>query len=186
MSKLGNPRQNSDDPRQKSTVLFFRQKCLLFRRIFMKDTIDALLCYIRLPVCLLIIDPHNRAAKKNTSHGNEVLPQDTKHRIQRSHYQRGSLCQDSAGNRILTTVKRRNLKWYGNISRSSSLAKTILQGTVKGEKRQGRQKKSLEDNIREWTNLEFAKSQMAVENRKMEETGCGVICGVPTTPKVNG
>ena len=46
----------------------------------MKDTIDALLCHIRLPVCLLIIDPHNRAAKKNSSHGNEVLPQDTKHR----------------------------------------------------------------------------------------------------------
>ena len=37
--------------------------------------------------------------KKNTSHGNEVLPQDTTHLIQRPCYQRGSLCQDPAGNR---------------------------------------------------------------------------------------
>ena len=46
------------------------------------------------------------------------------------------------------------------------LAKTILQGTVKGGRRQGRQKKRWEDNIREWTGLEFAKSQRAVENRE--------------------
>ena len=32
----------------------------------------------------------------------------------------------------LTTVKRRRLQWYGHVSRSSGLAKTILQGTVKG------------------------------------------------------
>ena len=54
----------------------------------------------------------------------------------------------------------------------SGLAQTILQGTVKGGRRQGRQRKRQEDNIREWTGLEFAKSQRAVENRKMEETGC--------------
>ena len=41
----------------------------------------------------------------------------------------------------------------------------MLQGTVKGGRRQGRQKKRREDNIREWTGLEFAKSQRAVENR---------------------
>ena len=49
-------------------------------------------------------------------------------------------------------------------SRSSGLAKTNLQGTVKGGRRQGRQRKKLEDNIREWTGPEFAKSQRAVEN----------------------
>ena len=36
----------------------------------------------------------------------------------------------------------------------------------KGEKRQGRRKKRWEDNIREWTGLEFAKSQRAVGNRE--------------------
>ena len=32
---------------------------------------------------------------------------------------------------LLTAVKRRKLQWYGHVSRSSGLAKTILQGTVK-------------------------------------------------------
>ena len=67
---------------------------------------------------------------------------------------------------LLTIVKRRKLQWYGHVSRSSGLAKTILQSTVKGGRRQGRQKKRWEVNIREWTVLEFAKSQRAVENRE--------------------
>ena len=41
-----------------------------------------------------------------------------------------------------------------------------MQGTVKGGRRHGRQRKRWEDNIREWTDLEFAESQRAVENRK--------------------
>ena len=65
---------------------------------------------------------------------------------------------------LLTIVKRRKLQWYGHVSRSSGLAKTILQGTVRGGRRQGRKRKRWEDNIREWTGLEFGKSQRAVEN----------------------
>ena len=67
---------------------------------------------------------------------------------------------------LLTIVKRRELHLYGHVSRSSGLAKTILQGTVKGGRRQGRQRNRWEDNIREWTGLEFGKSQSAVENRE--------------------
>ena len=66
---------------------------------------------------------------------------------------------------LLTIVKRRKLQWYGHVFRSSGLAKPILQGTVKGGRRQGRQRKRWEDNIREWTGLEFGKSQRAVEHR---------------------
>ena len=66
---------------------------------------------------------------------------------------------------LLTNVQRRKLQWYGHVSRSSGLAKTILQGTVKRGRRQDRQKKRWEDNIREWTGLEYGKSQRAVENR---------------------
>ena len=62
---------------------------------------------------------------------------------------------------------------------------TFLQGTVKGGRRQGRQKKSLEDNIREWTGLEFAKSQRAVENR--EKWGkLVVVYGAPMILAVKG
>ena len=57
----------------------------------------ALPCHIHVPVCLWIMDPHSRAPKKNTSHGNEVLPQDATHLIHRPCYQWGSPCQDPAG-----------------------------------------------------------------------------------------
>ena len=59
---------------------------------------------------------------------------------------------------LLTIVKRCKLQWFGHVSRSSGLAKTILQGAVKGERRQGRQRKRWEDNIRKWTGLEFGRS----------------------------
>ena len=67
---------------------------------------------------------------------------------------------------LLTIVKRRKLQWYGHVSRSSGVAKTILQGTVKGGRKQGRQRKRCEDNIREWTGLEFGKSQRTGERGK--------------------
>ena len=68
---------------------------------------------------------------------------------------------------FLTIVKRRKLQLYGHVSRSSDLARTILQGTVKGGRRQGKLGKRWEDDIREWTDLEFAKSQRAMENREI-------------------
>ena len=36
---------------------------------------------------------------------------------------------------LLIVVQKRKLQWYGIVSRSSGLAKTILQGTVKGGRR---------------------------------------------------
>ena len=91
---------------------------------------------------------------------------------------------------LLTIVKRCKLQWYGHVSHPPGLSKTILQGTVKGGRRQGRQRKRWEDNIREWTSLEFAKSQRSVKNREKwrerKKTGCEVICGAPTTLTVKG
>ena len=66
---------------------------------------------------------------------------------------------------LLTLVKKRKLRWFGHVSRSSGLAKTIPQGTVKGKRKRGRQKKRWEDNIKEWTEMDFAGSTRAAENR---------------------
>ena len=67
---------------------------------------------------------------------------------------------------ILILVKRRKLQWCGHVYCSSGLAKTILKDTVKGGRRQGKQRKRWEDNIRERRGLEFGKSHRAVENRE--------------------
>ena len=70
-----------------------------------------------------------------------------------------------------------------HVSLSSGLAKTILQGTVKVGSRQGKQKKRWEDNIREWTGLEFAKSQRAVENREKWRKLMMKLSVVPHDPR---
>ena len=66
---------------------------------------------------------------------------------------------------LLTMVRKRKLRWFGHVSRSAGLAKTILQGTVKGKRKRGRQKKRWVDNIKEWTAMDFASSTRAVDNR---------------------
>ena len=54
---------------------------------------------------------------------------------------------------------------------------------MKVGRRQGRQRKRYEDNIREWTGLEFGKSQRA---GKMKKTGCKIMFGAPMTLTVKG
>ena len=108
------------------------------------------------------MDPHSRASKKNASHGNEALPQDTTHLIQRPCYQRGGPCQDPAGN--WPSWRDPNRSGMDMSPVYQVWPKPSCKAQWKGGRRQGRQKKRWEDNIREWTGLEFAKSQRAVQN----------------------
>ena len=67
---------------------------------------------------------------------------------------------------LLTTVKRRKMNWYGYVTRSTGLAKTILQGTVQGGRRRGRQKKRGEDNIPEWMGMTQGAAMRKAERRE--------------------
>ena len=67
---------------------------------------------------------------------------------------------------LLTIVKKCQLKWYGHISRSSSLTKTVSRGISERGKMTKETEEKMENNIREWTGLEFATSQRAVENKE--------------------
>ena len=104
------------------------------------------------------------------SHENEVPPQDTTHLIQRPFYQRGSPYQDPAGNR---TTRRPDQRKETQTAVAWSYLPFIKSGqnhparhSERGGGGGSRQRKRWEDNIREWTDLEFAKSQRAVENKK--------------------
>ena len=57
---------------------------------------------------------------------------------------------------LLTTIKKRKLRWFGHVTRGEGLAKTVLQGTVRGKRKRGRQKKRWEDNISAWTGLKLS------------------------------
>ena len=65
---------------------------------------------------------------------------------------------------LLNMVKKQKLKRYGQLSRSLGTTKTILQGTVKGARRRGRQKR-WEDNNKEWTGMGFGDSLRAADDR---------------------
>ena len=88
---------------------------------------------------------------------------------------------------LLTIVKRRKLQWYGHVSHSSGLAKTILKGTVKwGEKT----RQAEEEVGRQHQGMDRPGVLLVPEGNgeqgKMEETGCEIIYGVPTTLAVKG
>ena len=83
---------------------------------------------------------------------------------------------------FLTLVKKRKVRWFGHVSRSSGLAKTVLQGTMSEKRKRGTQKKRWEDNIKAWTAMDFASSIRAAGNRtRWERDYCEFICGAPTT-----
>ena len=86
---------------------------------------------------------------------------------------------------LLTIVERRKLQWYGHVFRSSGLAKAILQGTKEKKTRQpegevGRQHQGMD------RPGVCQVPEDSGEQGKMGETGCGIICGAPTTLAVNG
>ena len=93
----------------------------------------------------------------NISYKDHVTNEEVRNRIQNA---------IGVHDNLLTMVKKRKLRWYGHISRSSGMAKTILQGAVKGARRRGRQKKRWEDNIKEWAGMEFGDSLRAAEDRE--------------------
>ena len=148
-------------------------------------------CHIHLPVCLWIMDSHSRAPKKNSSHGNEVLPQDTTHFIQRPHYQRGSPCQDLASNwttrrppddrkEMQTAVVWSCLPFIR--SDQNHLARHSERGkkTRQTEEEVGRQHQGMDrPGVRQVP-------EGGVEQGRMENTGWKIICGAPTTLAVKG
>ena len=81
---------------------------------------------------------------------------------------------------FLILVKKRKLRWFGHVSRSSGLAKTIQQGTVKEKRKRGRRKKRWEDNIKEWTEMDFANSTRAAENRSRWK---GIVANSSVVPR---
>ena len=129
------------------------------------------------------MDPHSRAAKKNANDGNEVLPQDSTHLIQRPCYQRGSLCQNPASNR--TTRRPDHLK-----ETQTAVVRTRLPFIRSGQnhlarhhergRRQGRQK--TEVGRHQGTDRPEVRQvpEGSGEQRKMEETGCEVTCSPAT------
>ena len=84
-------------------------------------------------------------------------------------------------------AKKRKLRCSGHISSPSGTVKTILQGAVKEARRRGGQKKRWEDNIYEWTGVEFGDSFRAAEDRELLKGTIATSFVVPpTTTEIKG
>ena len=69
---------------------------------------------------------------------------------------RGMYCtlREGAGERGSYQIDGgRENAWFGHDTRSDSLSETVLQGTLEGGRRRGRQRKCWMDNVKEWTSL---------------------------------
>ena len=66
---------------------------------------------------------------------------------------------------LLSIVKKRKLSWFGHVTRQNTLPKTVLQGTLEGGRRRGRQAKCWTDNIKEWTRLDSPSLIRQAEDR---------------------
>ena len=102
-----------------------------------------------------IMDPHSKASKENTSHGNKVLPQNTMLLIKSPCYQEGNLCQDPAGNR--TTLRppdhhkeTQTAAVWTCLPFIRSGQNHLARAQWKGEEDKA-DRISWENNIREWT-----------------------------------
>ena len=131
-------------------------------------------CTINFSPHMWNIDPDSRSVKKNTGHGDEVF-QSILHILHKDHVTNNEVMHrietvTGPHEDLLTTVKKCKMRSYGHVSWSKSLVKTILQGTMPGSRRRGRQHKRWEDNIKEWTGLSFAESQIAAKDRMKWQT----------------
>ena len=133
------------------------------------------------------MEPHSRAVKKNMCHGNEVLPGDTTHFIQRQCYQRGSPCQDPADIRTKRRPPDHHKKPQTAVVMSCLPFIRSGQNHLARHSERGKKKR--------WEDVQYQGMERcgvrrvqegSGERRKREETGCEVICGAPTTILVKG
>ena len=100
-----------------------------------------------------------------------IQPQDTTHLIQRPCYQRGSLCQHPTGN---WTTRRPEHCIETQTAVVWSCLPFIRSSQNHLAKHSERGKKTRQ------TEEEVGRQHYGID-RKMEETGCEIICGAPTT-----
>ena len=127
----------------------------------------------------------------NTSHGNEVLPQDTTHLTQRPCYQQGSPCQDLAGNWTTRRPPDDRKETQTAFVWSCLPFITSCQNHLARHSERGKKTRQTEEDVgRQHQGMDRLGVRQVQEGSgeqgKMEETGCEKICGAPTILAVKG
>ena len=133
------------------------------------------------------MDPQSRAPKTNTSsHGNEVLLQDTTHLIQRPCYLRGSPCQDPAGNQTTRRPPDHYKEMQTAVVWSCFPFIRSGQNHLARHSERGKMTRQTEEKVeRQHQGMDRPGVRQVPEGcgeqRKMEEIGCEIIYGASTT-----
>ena len=108
-------------------------------------------CYFHISVWLWIMDIDCRVREKNASLWDKML-QGLLKISSNDHITNAEVCRKIQAaiwecDELQALVKKRKLRWFGHVSRSSGSTKTILQGTVKRQTdKVGRQYQSVDRN----------------------------------------
>ena len=122
------------------------------------------------------MDPHSRAPKKNTSHGNEVLHISYKDHVT-NEVVRAKIQQAIGPHKdLLTIIKRRKLQLYGHVSRSSGLAENHL---ARHSEREKKTRQTEEEVGRQHQGMDRPGVRQVPEGSgeqgEMEKSGCEII-----------
>ena len=119
-----------------------------------------------------------------------LLPQDTTHLIQRPCYQRGSLCQDPAGNQITQRPLDHRKEMQTAVVWPCLLFIRSGQNHLARHSEKGKKTRQTEEEVgRQHQGMDRPGVCHVPEGQwrtwKMEESGCEIICGVPVTLSVS-
>ena len=119
-------------------------------------------------------------------HGNEVLPQATTQLIQRPSHQRGSPCQDPAGNWTTRRPPDNRKETQTAVVWSCFPFIRCGQNHLVRHSERGKKTRQTEEEV-ERQHQEMDRPGIrqvpegSGEQRKMDKTGCKIICGAPAT-----
>ena len=82
---------------------------------------------------------------------------------------------------LLTLVKKRKLRWFGHVSKSYGLAKTILQGTVKEKEKEADRRRGGKTISKSGQELTLPAQLGQLKTKQDGRDCCEFICGAPTT-----
>ena len=120
-----------------------------------------------------------------------MLSQNATHLTQRPCYQRGSPCQDPAGNWITRRSPEDRKETQTAVVWSCFPFIRSAQNHLARHSERGKKTRQTEEEVgKQHQGMErsgvLKVPEGSGEQRKMDETGCGLICGAPTTLVVKG
>ena len=135
--------------------------------------------------------PSQQGPKWNTSYGNEMQPQDTTHIMHRPCYQRGSQCQDPAGNRTTRKPPDHHKETQTTVVWSCFPFIRSGQNHLARHSERGKKTRQTEEEVgRQHQGMDRPGGRQVPEGSgeqgKIEKTGCKITCGAPTTLAVKG